>query len=163
MAEYQLATMGGGCFWGVEYHLQKLDGVISTEAGYCGGTIENPTYKDVKTGTTGAAEVVQIKFDPLKISFDTILDYFWRLHDPTQLNKQGPDFGTQYRSVIFYHDESQRVVAEESKKKFDDSKVFPAPVVTEISPYEYYFKAEDYHQDYFNKNGGRVCHVLREK
>lgn len=159
----EFATIGAGCFWGVQYHLEKLNGVTATEVGYCGGNTTDPSYKEVKKGDTGFAEVVKVEFDPALVSYETILEYFWRLHDPTQLNKQGPDVGTQYRSVIFYHDEKQKIAAEQSKAKFDASGVFGVAAVTEIAPYKNYFRAEDYHQNYFNINGGPVCHVLRDK
>lgn len=159
----EIATLGAGCFWGVEHILKKIPGVISTTCGYEGGNTQDPTYKEVKTGTTNHAEVVQIEFDPDRISYQSLLGYFWRLHDPTQLNRQGVDHGTQYRSVIFYHNEQQREVAQQSKREFDLSKVFPQPSVTQIEPAGIFYSAEDYHQDYFEINGGHVCHILRER
>ena len=159
----EYATLGAGCFWGVEYLFKKLPGVLTTEAGYCGGQSTNPSYKDVKTGMTGYAEVIHLTFDPSLVSYETILEYFWRLHDPTQLNRQGVDVGTQYRSVIFYHNELQKEKAELSKQKFDQSGVFTTPAVTQIINFSNYFKAEEYHQDYFNKNGGDICHIMRPR
>ncbi len=150
--ETQLATFGEGCFWCVEAVFQQLEGVISVQSGYAGGTIENPTYKQVCTGTTGHAEVCQIHFDPAKISFDELLEVFWKTHDPTTLNRQGADEGTQYRSVIFYHDEQQRALAEKRKKELDASGAWSDPIVTEISPLLKFFPAEDYHQNYYRSN-----------
>lgn len=159
----ELATLGAGCFWGVEHLLKKIPGVISTTCGYAGGDIQDPTYKHVKTGTTNHAEVVLVEFDPAQLSYVALLGYFWRLHDPTQLNKQGVDHGTQYRSVIFFHSEVQKQVAEQSKREFDSSKIFPTPAVTQILPATKFYPAEAYHQDYFELNGGHVCHILRDK
>ena len=160
---YERATLAGGCFWGVQHLLENISGVISTTAGYTGGTVKNPTYEQVSSGTTGHAESVDVVFDPRIISYKQILDYFWRLHDPTQENMQGPDIGTQYRSAIFYHSEEQRVIAEESKAEFDAKKVFDKPAVTQIVPASAFYPAEDYHQDYFDKHPGLVCHALRAR
>lgn len=160
---FEFATLGAGCFWGVEHLLKKIPGVLDTTCGYAGGSSPDPTYKEVKTGKTNHAEVVLIKFDPNILSYHKLLEYFWRLHDPTQLNRQGVDVGTQYRSVIFYHSEQQKQTAEQSKKEFDQSHVFPTPSVTQILPTPQFFSAEDYHQDYFDLNGGHVCHIMREK
>jgi len=157
----ELATLGAGCFWGVEHILKRIPGVVATTCGYEGGGTEKPTYKDICRGETGHAEVVQIEFDPKLVSYDTLLDYFWRLHDPTQLDRQGVDVGTQYRSVIFYHNETQKEAALKSKEKFDQSGVFKKKAVTQIIPSEKFWSAEDYHQDYFDINGGHVCHILR--
>jgi peptide methionine sulfoxide reductase msrA/msrB len=159
----EIATFGAGCFWGVEHILKKVKGVVKTRVGYTGGGMEYPGYRDVSSGTTGHAEAVRVEFDPSVISYEELLDYFWRLHDPTQLNRQGPDIGTQYRSVIFYHNPEQKTAAEKSKAKFDKSGVFSKKTVTEIKPAGAFYDAEEYHQDYFGKNPGRSCHVLREK
>lgn len=147
------ATLGAGCFWCVEAQFQLLDGVISVTSGFSGGTVKNPAYREVCNGTTGHAEVCQIVYDPSKISFDELLAAFWQTHDPTQLNRQGNDVGTQYRSVIFYHNEKQKELAEKYKKKLSASGAWDGPVVTEISPAGPFYKAENYHQNYFNGNG----------
>jgi peptide-methionine (S)-S-oxide reductase len=147
------ATFGAGCFWCVEAVYQQLDGVISVSSGYSGGTIKNPTYKEVCSGLTGHAEVCQIVFDPSKITYTDLLQAFWMSHDPTTLNRQGNDEGTQYRSVIYYTDTNQKELAEKYKKELDASHAFPNPIVTEISPLGTFYKAEDYHQNYFNENG----------
>ena len=149
------ATFGAGCFWCVEAVFQQLKGVISVRSGYAGGTVANPTYKEVCTGTTGHAEVCQIVFDPSVITYDELLQAFWQTHDPTTLNKQGHDVGTQYRSVIFYHNDSQRQLAEKYKKELTEQKVWSDPVVTEISPMPAFYSAEAYHQNYFNDNGAQ--------
>jgi peptide-methionine (S)-S-oxide reductase len=148
----EIATLGGGCFWCTEAVYQELNGVQKVESGYAGGTVNNPTYRQVCTGTTGHAEVVQITFDPAVISYKEILDVFWRVHDPTTLNRQGADVGPQYRSVIFYHNDEQRTIAEQSKQETDASGLWPDPIVTEISPYTQFFKAEDYHQNFYQDN-----------
>jgi len=147
-----LATFGAGCFWCVEAVFKELDGVLTVESGYSGGKVENPTYRQVCNGETGHAEVCQIRYDPAKIGFDELLEVFWKTHDPTTLNQQGADHGTQYRSVVFHHDEKQRELAEAYKKKLDASGAFDAPIVTEIVPFTRFWKAEDYHQDYFAQN-----------
>lgn len=147
-----LATLGAGCFWCVEAIFQNLEGVISVTSGYSGGTTENPSYKEVCSGTTGHAEVVQIIFDRTKISFEELLEVFFRTHDPTTLNKQGNDVGTQYRSSIFYHNAEQKEIAERVKTDLDASGAYDKPIVTEISPFKKFFKAENYHQNYFNQN-----------
>ncbi|RYD59181.1 MAG: peptide-methionine (S)-S-oxide reductase [Sphingobacteriales bacterium] len=149
----EVATFGAGCFWCVEAQFQQLEGVSKVESGYSGGIIENPTYKQVCTGTTGHAEVINVYYDPSKISYDEMLAAFWTSHDPTQLNRQGNDVGTQYRSVIFYHSDEQKQKAEEYKKKLNEEKAYDGPVVTEISPAVKFYKAEDYHQNYYNENG----------
>lgn len=146
------ATFGAGCFWCTEAQFQQLDGVVSVESGYAGGHVENPTYKQVCTGTTGYAEVTNIYYDPSKISYDELLAAFWVAHDPTQLNRQGNDIGTQYRSVIFYHNEAQKQKAEEYKSKLNEEHAYSGDVVTEIAPYTKFYKAEDYHQNYYNNN-----------
>ena len=146
------ATFGAGCFWCVEAVFQGLEGVESVVSGYSGGSVENPTYEQVCTGTTGHAEVCRISYDPKKISYARLLEVFWQTHDPTTLNRQGADIGTQYRSVIFYHTEDQRRTAEQSKKALGDSGIWKNPVVTEISPLGAFYKAENYHQDYYRLN-----------
>ncbi len=146
----ETAVLGGGCFWCTEAIYQMLPGVKSVASGYAGGITENPTYKEVCSGKTGHAEVVQVEFDPQRISYEKILDTFWDVHDPTTLNRQGPDAGTQYRSVIFYANEAQRVAAEKSKA--EAQKRFASPIVTEIAPLKKFYKAEGYHQDYFRSN-----------
>ena len=148
----EMTTLGGGCFWCVEAVYQELQGVQSAVSGYAGGAVENPTYYQVCNGTTGHAEVVQITFDPRLIMFEDILYVFWRTHNPTTLNQQGYDVGTQYRSVIFYHSEQQRTMAEKSKRDTDASGLWPNPIVTEISPATTFYKAEDYHQNYYRDN-----------
>jgi peptide-methionine (S)-S-oxide reductase len=147
-----ITTLGGGCFWCVEAVYQELQGVQSAVSGYAGGAVDNPTYDQVCSGTTGHAEVVQITFDPKIISFEDILYVFWRTHDPTTLNRQGYDVGTQYRSIILYHSEQQRVIAEQSKRDTDASGLWPNPMVTEISPFTTFYKAEDYHQNFYRDN-----------
>jgi peptide-methionine (S)-S-oxide reductase len=148
----ETATFGSGCFWCTEAIFLNVDGVRKVESGYSGGKVKNPTYKEVCGGQTGHAEVVQIKFDPAVVSYEEILEIFWKTHDPTTLNRQGADVGTQYRSVIFYHTDEQKKLAEHYKKKLDDNKVFDAPIVTEIAPFSTFYKAEDYHQNYYNLN-----------
>lgn len=150
--ELKKATFGSGCFWCVEAIFQNIKGVESVISGYSGGTKENPTYKEVCPGNTGHAEVVQIRYDPDKISYDELLEVFWQTHDPTTLNKQGNDVGTQYRSVIFYHNEEQRQLAEKYKKELNASGAWEKPLVTEIHPYKNFYKAGNYHQNYFNLN-----------
>ena len=147
------ATFGAGCFWCVEAVFQRLNGVMSIKSGYSGGSVKNPSYKEVCAGTTGHAEVCQIVYDKTKVSFDELLEVFWKTHDPTTMNRQGNDFGTQYRSSIFYHNEEQKQLAEKYKKALNDSKAYPDPVITEIVPFKEFYEAEDYHQDYFNANG----------
>lgn len=147
------ATLASGCFWCVEAVFQELKGVISVTSGYTGGKIKNPTYREVCSGLTGHAEACRIVYDPSVISFDELLEVFWASHDPTTLNQQGADKGTQYRSAIFYHSEKQKQIAEAYKAKLNDEKVFDKPVVTEINPADIFYIAEDYHQNYFNENG----------
>lgn len=149
------ATLGAGCFWCVEAVFQQLDGVVSVTSGYSGGMVKDPTYKQVCDGTTGHAEVCQIVFDPQKLSFKDLLEVFWSTHDPTTLNRQGNDVGTQYRSAIFYHSNQQKELAEEYKKKLDESGAFKSPIVTEITPFSTFYAAENYHQDYYNLNGSQ--------
>lgn len=152
MIQVTIATVGGGCFWCVEAVIQRLRGVVSVTSGYTGGETENPTYKEICTGTTGHAEVVQIEFDEEQIDYRQLLKVFMLTHDPTTLNRQGNDVGTQYRSAIYYHDDQQRVAAEEIIEDIDASGVYGSPVVTEISPLEVFYAAESYHQNYFNQN-----------
>ena len=159
--EFKKATFAGGCFWGVEELFSRVDGVVDAVSGYMGGGTESTSYEEVSRGQSGHAEVVQITYNPNKVKFSELLSYFWRMHDPTQLNRQGPDVGTQYRSAIFYHDEEQRVIAEKSKENFDNSKVFSKQAVTQIVSAEKFHRAEDYHQDYYQNNPGKVCHPLR--
>jgi peptide-methionine (S)-S-oxide reductase len=149
------ATFGAGCFWGIEAAFRQLEGVTKTEAGYEGGTLENPTYEDVCSHTTGHAEVVEVTYDPDQISYDELLDVFWAKHDPTQLNRQGWDIGDQYRSVVFVHDEEQREAAEQSKA--EQQKRYRAPIVTQIEPAQTFYVAEDYHQQYLEKRGRATC------
>ncbi len=148
----ELATFGAGCFWCIEAALDQLEGVDACVSGYMGGKTENPTYKDICRGDTGHAEVVQVLFDPKKVSYDKLLSYFWKVHDPTTLNRQGNDIGTQYRSAIFYHSDEQKAKAEAQIKKVNESKVFKDPVVTEVSKVEKFYPAEDYHQNYYEQN-----------
>jgi len=161
----EVATFGAGCFWCVEAVLEQLEGVEDVASGYMGGTVENPTYRAVCTGETGHAEVVQVRFDPDKISYAELLDWFWRLHDPTTLNRQGADAGTQYRSVIFYHSEAQRAAAQESLAAAEAAGAFDDPIVTEITPAGAFYAAEGYHQDYYraNKEAGYCRMVIRPK
>ena len=149
------ATFGAGCFWCVEAIYQNVEGVISVTSGYSGGSVKNPTYEEVCSGKTGNAEVTQIVYDPAKISYDELLEIFWSSHDPTTLNRQGYDTGTQYRSVIFYYNENQRTLAVKYKNKLDSSGVYDGPIVTEISPFKEFYKAEDYHQNYYNQNSNQ--------
>lgn len=160
---YQKALVGAGCFWGVEEILRKIEGIISTEVGYAGGDVQNPTYEMVCTGSTGHAEVVKIEFDPTVISYEKVLEYFFRLHDPTTLNRQHNDVGTQYRSVIFTYDHEQMQIAQRVIDELSAAQVFEKPIVTSIEPFKNYFSAEDYHQDYLIKNPtGYMCHFLRD-
>lgn len=152
MNNLEKATFGAGCFWCVEAVFQRIRGVESVASGYTGGKVENPTYKQICTGNTGHAEVIQISFNPEQISYKELLEVFWSSHDPTTLNRQGNDSGTQYRSVIYYHDENQKQIAEESMKKANQSGEFSDPIVTELSPLETFYPAEDYHQNYYNEN-----------
>lgn len=150
MAKTQVATLGGGCFWCTEALFETFEGVKSVTSGYAGGTAANPTYKQVCSGMTGHAEVIQIEYDPTTISYERLLEIFWQAHDPTTLNRQGADAGTQYRSIILYHDETQKQAAEKSKAT--TAAHFQEPIVTEIVPLTKFYPAEDYHQDYFRKN-----------
>ncbi len=160
----QKAMLGAGCFWGVEHILKKIEGITKTTVGYSGGTVADPTYPMVCTGNTGHAEVVLVEFDPARISYEKVLDVFFRLHDPTTLNRQHGDIGTQYRSVIFTFDEEQKKIAEETIKKVDASHVFKNPVVTQVIAAGPFYSAEEYHQDYLVKNpDGYMCHILRNE
>jgi methionine-S-sulfoxide reductase len=157
------ALLGAGCFWGVDKILRSIPGIVSTEVGYAGGTTKNPTYEEVCTGRTDHAEVVLVGFDPAVISYEGVLDVFFRLHDPTTLNRQHNDIGTQYRSVIFTYNDEQRAVALEKIKQVDALKVFRSPVVTQVMTAPDYYSAEAYHQDYLIKNpSGYMCHILRD-
>ena len=155
MAEekYEIASFAAGCFWGVEETFRELKGVISTMVGYMGGSTEDPTYGDVCTGTTGHAETVQVTFDPNKISYEKLLETFWNKHDPTTINRQGPDLGKQYRSIIFYHNDEQKKLAILSKEKLETSGKYKNLIVTEIIPAPKFYPAEDYHQQYLEKGG----------
>lgn len=155
----QKATFGAGCFWGVELTFNKLEGVLETAVGYLGGDLDNPTYEDVCTGCTGHAEVVQVSYDPDRIDYETLLTVFWTCHNPTTLNRQGPDVGTQYRSAIFFHDENQKAIAQASKEAMDRDGMYPNPIVTEITPASTFYRAEDYHQRYLEKRGMASCHL----
>lgn len=157
-----MATFGGGCFWGVELAFQEIPGVIKTAVGYMGGSLQNPSYQDVCTDKTGHAEVVEVTYDPNQVSYEKLLEVFWAVHDPTTLNRQGPDVGSQYRSVIFYYDEKQRELAESSKKKLQESGKYSHKIVTEIVPAETFYRAEEYHQRYLEKRGLAACHFKKE-
>lgn len=155
------ATFGAGCFWCVEAIFQNLKGVEKVSSGYTGGSVPNPSYEEVCTGMTGHAEVAQILFDPEVITYKELLEVFWQTHDPTTLNRQGADVGTQYRSAIFYHNDEQRMLAEEYKKRLNESGAFNNPVITEISPLTVFYEAENYHQDYYNNNGNQpYCRLV---
>jgi peptide-methionine (S)-S-oxide reductase len=153
------ATFAAGCFWGVEDAFRQVKGVTSTAVGYTGGQTKDPTYKQVCTDSTGHAEAVEVEFDPSKVSYRELLAVFFQSHDPTQLNRQGPDYGSQYRSAIFYHDAEQEAAAREAKASLDKAGVFKRPIVTEICPAPEFYRAEDYHQQYFEKQGIRSCHI----
>jgi len=153
------ATFGGGCFWGVEVAFRQIPGVTATQVGYMGGSLKNPTYKDVCTDRTGHAEVVEVTFDPAKVSYEDVLKVFWTCHDPTQMNRQGPDVGTQYRSVIFYHTAEQQAAAEASKQELERAGAFKRPIVTAILPATEFWRAEEYHQQYLEKRGLASCHL----
>jgi peptide-methionine (S)-S-oxide reductase len=155
----ELATFGAGCFWGIEALFRQVEGVVDAVAGYTGGTLENPTYKDVCSDRTGHAEAVQVTFDPARVSYEKLLDVFWQVHDPTQLNRQGPDHGRQYRSAIFFHSPEQEAAARASKAKLQASNLFSRPIVTEITAASTFWRAEEYHQRYLEKNGLPICHI----
>ncbi|MCX6174604.1 MAG: peptide-methionine (S)-S-oxide reductase MsrA [Ignavibacteriales bacterium] len=153
--KYEVATFGAGCFWCTEAVFQRLKGVVKIESGYSGGTVPNPSYEAVCTGKTGQVECTQITFDPKIISYKELLEVFWKTHDPTTLNRQGHDSGTQYRSVIFYHNDEQKQLAEKYKNELESAKIWSDPIVTEISQFKKFYKAEDYHQNYYNQNGNQ--------
>lgn len=153
------ATFGAGCFWGVEANFREIDGVIDAVSGYEGGHTVNPTYKDVCTDRTGHAEVVEVEYDPAKVNYDKLLDVFWTSHDPTQVNRQGPDTGTQYRTVIFFHTPEQEQAARASKSRLEASGRFRRPIATAIEPAQPFYRAEEYHQQYLAKRGLRHCHI----
>jgi peptide-methionine (S)-S-oxide reductase len=157
----EVATLGGGCFWCLEAVYQELRGVEKVESGYSGGEVPNPTYRQVCSETTGHAEVVQVTFDPDEVSYKDILEVYFTIHDPTTLNRQGADVGTQYRSVIFYHDEEQKRIAEEVISDLEKERIWNSPIVTEVAPFDEFYVAEDYHQDYFRNNGFQpYCQVI---
>jgi peptide-methionine (S)-S-oxide reductase len=151
------ATFGAGCFWGIEAEFRQMPGVIDTAVGYSGGHRTDPTYEDVCDGRTGHAEVVQVTYDPAQVAYEQLLEVFWTSHDPTQLNRQGPDIGDQYRSVIFYHDDDQKTEADESKRLFEKMGRFRRPIVTQIVPAMPFYRAEEYHQQYLKKRGAESC------
>jgi peptide-methionine (S)-S-oxide reductase len=153
------ATFGAGCFWGVEATFRQIPGVKATAVGYMGGTLKSPTYKDVCTDRTGHAEVVEVEFDPAQVSYESLLQVFWENHDPTQLNRQGPDTGTQYRTVIFYHSPEQQAAATASKEERQQSGAYQRPIVTQIVPATEFWRAEEYHQQYLEKRGMANCHI----
>jgi peptide-methionine (S)-S-oxide reductase len=153
------ATFGAGCFWGVEARFQQVPGVIQTAVGYEGGKLENPGYRDVCTDATGHAEVVEIDYDPALVSFGSLLDLFFELHDPTQLNRQGPDWGAQYRSVVFFHSPEQETAARAKVASLAAEKRFSKPIVTQVVPAQTFWRAEDYHQKYLEKRGALSCHI----
>ena len=159
------ATFGAGCFWCVEAIFLEMKGVVSVTSGYTGGEVKNPTYKEVCSGTTGHAEVTQVIYDPSQSSFKDMLEVFWQIHDPTTLNKQGADVGTQYRSAVFYHNDRQREEAEYFKQKLIEEKAYDKPIITEITPLKEFYKAEDYHQNYYGQNGEQTycVYVIRPK
>ena len=153
MTSNKIAIFGAGCFWGVESAFRALDGVVDVTVGYAGGIVDQPTYRMVCSGKSGHAEVVRVEYDPSRVSYEDLLELFWQIHDPTTLNRQGPDIGTQYRSVIFYSDDRERAAAEESKRRLDESGRLRRPVVTQIVPAAEFYPAEDYHQRYYEKMG----------
>ncbi len=155
----ETATFGAGCFWGVEAAFRQVEGVTDAAAGYTGGTQPDPTYRDVCTGRTGHAEVVQVTYDSARVSYEKLLQVFWENHDPTQQNRQGPDVGAQYRSAIFYHTPEQKMTAEASKQALQDSGRYRKPIVTEITPAPEFYRAEEYHQRYLEKQGLASCHI----
>ncbi len=162
MAGNKIAIFGAGCFWGVESAFRGVDGVVDATVGYAGGTVDKPTYRAVCNGKTGHAEVVQVEYDPARVSFERLVEVFWQIHDPTTLNRQGPDIGTQYRSVIFYSDENERAAAEKSKHRLDESGKLPRPIVTQIVPATKFYPAEDYHQRYYERMGIAPSCGIRE-
>jgi peptide-methionine (S)-S-oxide reductase len=159
MTDTRKATFGAGCFWGVEVAFRQIPGVLDAVAGYEGGDLANPSYRDVCTGRTGHAEVVEVSYDPARVSYEDLLNAFFTRHDPTTLNRQGPDHGTQYRSAVFYHDDEQRRTAEAAKERWNRSGRWRSPVVTEIAPASTFYPAEEYHQRYLEKHGLASCHL----
>ena len=155
----EIATFGAGCFWGIEAAFRKVPGVLDVAVGYSGGHTQNPTYRDVCTDTTGHAEVVQVTFDPQKVSYEQLLDVFWTIHDPTQLNRQGPDYGKQYRTAIFFHTQEQEAAAQKSKQALESSGKLRRLISTEITPAGTFWRAEEYHQRYLEKRGAASCHI----
>lgn len=154
----EIATFGAGCFWGIEAAFRRVPGVLDTAVGYSGGHMPNPSYKDVCMDETGHAEVVQVTFDPAKISYEQLLEKFWEIHDPTQVNRQGPDFGSQYRTAIFFHSPEQERIAKKSRADKDASGKLKRPIATEITPAGIFYRAEEYHQKYLGKRGAQSCH-----
>jgi len=154
----EIATFGAGCFWGIEAAFRRVPGVLDAAVGYSGGHQPNPTYKDVCTDETGHAEVVQVTFDPAKLSYEKLLDTFWTIHDPTQVNRQGPDFGSQYRTAIFFHSPEQEQIAKKSRDALEASGRFKRPIATEITPAGAFYRGEEYHQRYLEKRGVQSCH-----
>jgi len=161
----EVATFGSGCFWCTEAVFQRIKGIEKVVSGYAGGHVANPSYKQVCAGNTGHAEAIQVEYDPAKISFEELLEIFWKTHDPTTVDRQGNDFGPQYRSVIFYHNDDQKRLAEEYKQKLDQAGIWDDPIVTEITPLTNFYPAEDYHQNYYNQNGNQsyCSYVIRPK
>jgi len=155
----EIATFGAGCFWGVEAAFRRVPGVLDAVSGYSGGHTENPSYKDVCSDRTGHAEVVQVTFDPSKVTYEQLLDIFWKIHDPTQVNRQGPDFGTQYRTAIFYRSPEQEAAARKSKQALEASGKLRRPIATEITPAGPFWRAEEYHQRYLERRGAESCHI----
>ena len=155
----ELATFAAGCFWGVEEAFRRVPGVVSATSGYIGGTVPDPAYEEVCTGRTGHAEAVQVEYDPARVAYEQLLDVFWRLHDPTTRNRQGPDVGPQYRSAVFFHTPEQERLVAQSKTALERSGRFTRPIVTEIVPASAFYRAEEYHQQYLRKHGGGSCHV----
>ncbi len=155
----EIATFGAGCFWGIEAAFRRVPGVLDAAVGYSGGRTENPSYQDVCTDTTGHAEVVQVTFDPAKLSYEQLLDVFWTIHDPTQVNRQGPDYGKQYRTAIFFHSPEQEAAAKKSKQALEASGKLRRPVATEITAASPFWRAEEYHQRYLEKRGAASCHI----
>lgn len=155
----EVATFGAGCFWGIEAAFRKVPGVLDAAVGYCGGQTQNPTYREVCTDTTGHAEVVQVTFDPQKLTYEQLLDVFWTIHDPTQVNRQGPDYGKQYRTAIFFHTPEQEVAAKKSRQALEASGKLRRPIATEITAAGSFWRAEEYHQRYLEKRGAASCHI----
>jgi len=161
VSKVEFATFAGGCFWGVEYAFENIPGVVKADSGFMGGKVDNPSYRQVCMGDTNHAEVVQIEFDPAKVNYRKLVEYFFKIHDPTTPNRQGPDVGTQYRSAIFYHSDAQKQVAQDVIAELKDKKAFKRPIVTELVPAQSFWVAEDYHQNYFDKHPERaVCHPI---